>query len=408
MLNLKQIQNREISGEVTLPLSKSIANRYLLIKALNETLSPGDAVHDSNDSKLLYKALSTSDAAINFEDAGTPLRFFLAYAALRNNTILIEGNERLRQRPLKPLLLALESLGAEFTYSEEPYHLPLRIVKPIDRENTEVEIDATVSSQFISALMLIAPYFKKGLKITMKGEMVSTPYLYTTQFCMDTAGVYADIDEEDGIIHIERGIYHFERLPLIEPDWSAACFVFAWVALSEKAKLFLPGLRKDSAQGDAIALHIFKEFGVHAVFRPDGLMLSKTDVEEVDSVFDVEDIPDCFPVLLAVCALKKRKAVFFGIANLQHKESDRVEAMAENVKQCGVIVKRINDDSIELQYIDEQAPTYMFKSFDDHRIAMACSLFAFEKDIRIDNETVVAKSFPAYWNLFTELLYRNS
>ena len=405
MLNLKKIKNKNIKGEVFLPASKSMLNRSLIIKALNQTLAEEDVQEGSTDVQLLYKALTQKEGVIDFKDAGTPLRLFLAFAALNGVDLEITGNERLVERPIEPLLKALEQMGTEFDYLDQPYQLPLKVKKALDRKTETVSINGSLSSQFISALMLIGPYLDQGLNIEIEGELSSAPYVYLTQFQMEMAGVGVEIEEEDEeAIWIDKGAYKAMPRKMTESDWSAASFIFAWVALSDSAQIFLPGLKKESPQGDSMAVFLFKDFGVHAVFRPDGLLLSKKEAEAETPIFDVEDVPDMFPVLLALCAIKKAKAVFMGVANLQHKESNRVEAMRENLKQCGIELKQVNQDTVELIYPEltdssatSSAETYHFKSFNDHRIAMALSLFVFENDIEIDDETVVKKSFPNYW-----------
>lgn len=400
MLSLKKIKNRNIKGEVYLPVSKSVLNRNLIIKALNQTLSPDDVQEGSSDTVLLYKALGQTEGEVDFKDAGTPLRLYIAYAALKGINLTITGNERLKERPIQPLLKALEDMGASFEFLENPYHLPLKVLKPIDPKTEDVKVNGSISSQFISALMLIGPYLNKGLNIEVEGELSSAPYVYLTQYQMELAGVGVDMDEDEEAIWIDKGVYKPLGRRLLESDWSAACFIFAWVALSDTAQIFLPGLKKESPQGDSMAVFLFKDFGVHAVFRPDGLTLSKKEALAETPIFDVEDVPDMFPVLLALCAIKKAKAVFMGVGNLRHKESDRIEAMAENLKQCGVELKEVNSDTVELVYQEDFVTpntAYQFKSFSDHRIAMALSLFAFENDIEIDDETVVKKSYPNYW-----------
>jgi 3-phosphoshikimate 1-carboxyvinyltransferase len=400
MLSLKKIKNRNIKAEVYLPVSKSILNRNLIIKALNQTLTAEDVQEGSTDVQLLYKALTQTEGEADFKDAGTPLRLYIAYAALKGIELTITGNERLKERPIQPLLKALEQMGAEFQFLENPYQLPLKVVKSTDSKIEEVKINGSLSSQFISALMLIGPYFDKGLNIEITGDLSSAPYVYLTQFQMELAGVGVEMDEDEEAIWINKGVYKTQGRRMLEADWSAASFIFAWVALSDSAQIFLPGLKKESPQGDSMAVFLFKDFGVHAVFRPDGLTLSKKETTAETPIFDVEDVPDMFPVLVALCAIKKAKAVFMGVGNLRHKESDRIEAMSENLKQCGVELKQVNNDTVELVYDEDFSlpnKAYQFKSFNDHRIAMALSLFAFENDIEIDEETVVKKSYPNYW-----------
>lgn len=402
MLRIKQIKPKALQARIVLPASKSIANRMLMIQALAGNVEAPDLSVGSHDVRLLYKALTATEGTVDFEDAGTPLRLFIAYAALKGSALIITGNARLKERPLKPLLQALESLGAKFEHIEQPDMLPLKVVQAVDRSKSEVTVVASLSSQFISALMLIGPYFEQGLDIHIRGDLRSAPYVFMTQDCMEHAGAEVEADEEE--ISIASGGYRSGMASLTEGDWSSACFIFAWVALSQQAKVLIPYLKRESSQGDSIAVFMFKALGVDARFTGEGLELSKGPLERDAPVFDLQDVPDMFPVLVALCAIRKLKAVFMGVSNLRHKESDRIEAMRDNLLQCGVLLKDIETDTVELAYEGEASAAYAFKACNDHRIAMACSLFAFEKDIQIDDATVVRKSFPDYWEQMKQVL----
>ncbi len=403
MLNLKQIDKPEIKAVIRLPYSKSIVNRILLLNAIAGRYSDTDLTDVSTDSVKLQKALNAKEEIADFGDAGTPLRLFLAYAAVFKQGILITGDERLKQRPLRPLLLALESLGAEFEYIGTPYYLPLKVKQKVNTSVPEINIDPELSSQFVSALMLIAPCFERGLRIVLSSQPRSANYISLTADVMKKSGIEVMMDSHE--IRIPAGYYTPLEI-LSEADWSAAGFVYAWLALAQSGSLRLPGLSADSVQGDAKTARIFEAFGIETFVESGILTIRKTNRECSLFEINVKDMPDIFPVLLALCAVKRIPAEFNGVANLRLKESDRIQAMDDNLRQCGIQLEMTGSDSLRIKYAESKEGPYHFRSFNDHRIAMALSLFAFIADISIDKAVVVQKSFPQYWEIFKQTLYR--
>jgi 3-phosphoshikimate 1-carboxyvinyltransferase len=317
--------------------------------------------------------------------------------------LLIDGSERLRERPLKPLLLALERAGAVFSFSEQEYSLPLRIEKGVDLTCTDITIDGSMSSQFVSALLLIAPYFENGLTLSLHAQPASEPYIDMTVALMRSAGVRCT--KTGRSYTVPAGSYD-TGLPIAEADWSAASFVYAWAAVSETVDVFLPGLRMDSLQGDAVVATLMESFGVLSLQEADGVRLSKKYAQAGPVHWNVQSIPDAFPVLCALGVLKNIELRFTGIENLRYKESDRLQAMEVNLRQCGAIFTYVSETEVQIKRTKHTNETYKFKSFGDHRIAMACSLFAFENEVELDDETVVSKSFPRYWEVFDQAFYR--
>lgn len=396
MLHLPKINKQDIRTDIRLPLSKSILNRMLLIDALAGQRNKRSVELAGNDCILLNRALHEAEQNISFEDAGTPLRLFVAYAALQGNGILISGTPRLAQRPLRPLLEALESLGAMFEYSEKAYSLPLRVVKPVDKSRQSVNIDGSLSSQFISALMLIGPSFSQGLTLHCSRTGQSLPYIRMSAGLMKKAGIEAVVNGTD--IHIPAGRYKPEGMGNCESDWSAAAFIYAWVAACPEAEFFLPGLLLDSLQGDAAAAAVFAALGVESKPADGGLIISGTDRTKGPFSFSMLEIPDVFPALAAACAIRRIPATFSDIASLRHKESDRLESMRVNLLQCGAELRILPDNIAELHYFEKPAQAPVFQAFADHRIAMALSVFAFAGEIRIEGYEHVKKSFPWFWD----------
>jgi 3-phosphoshikimate 1-carboxyvinyltransferase len=401
MLEIRQITNKELKGEVILPVSKSISNRFLIMQALTGGRTYRVGVSASNDERLLQNALEVRQGVVNFEDAGTPMRLYLAYASFLGLDILIDGSERLRSRPVKPLINALEQLGAQFEFPGKADQLPVKIKKGVDKAISDVELEVDLSSQFLSALLLIGPYFDRGLLIKTKGKLVSGPYVEMTIDGMRKSGVR--VYGENGNYKIEPGTYRFGEPLVVEKDWSAATFIYALASVADEAEIFIPGLFLDSVQGDRAAAAIFKTMGVVSTQKPDGITIHKAAFERKLLKLDFSVIPDMFPAICAVCAALNIPAKFSGVKNLVLKESDRIEAMRVNLEQTGTEIIMNEEDAIELLHNGKGISSYMFRSFNDHRIAMACSIFALQKDICIDDETVVKKSFPEYWNVFGKL-----
>jgi 3-phosphoshikimate 1-carboxyvinyltransferase len=398
MLEIRQITKKKLSGEVKLPVSKSMANRYQIISALAGKRMETDWV--SHDVELLHKALASQEKTMNFEDAGTPLRFYIAYAALRGLDVTIDGGERLRVRPIAPLLKALEELGAEFEHPEKAGNLPLKIKKGVDKSLSHVKLNAGLSSQFLSALLLVAPYFEQGLVIETEGELSSAPYIRLTIDIMDKAGVTVLV--QDHKLSVKHASYNLKQDLNIESDWSAATFIYALAAMADEADIVLPGLRVDSAQGDAATVEILRQFGIISTRAGNEVHITKSGGSNDFIAIDFTDVPDMFPAIAALCAAKKTRAKFTGVKNLAFKESDRLEAMRANLVQTGTILSVAGNEAT-LEFSGKESGKYYFRSFNDHRIAMACSIFAFQKDITIDDETVVKKSFSDYWEVFRKL-----
>ena len=401
MLKIDKIQHTELDGVVNLPGSKSIGNRYLLMKAVAGAELDFLNLPDSNDILVFKRCLSSETGDCFFEDAGTPLRFYLAYAALRgNNERVIDGFERLRARPIKPLLEALESCGAVFKYLKEDYSLPLKVIQTLDKDTRELTIPASISSQFVSALMLIAPYFNFGLTIRLRGEMRSAPYVDMTRALMDRNGVRCESGEST--IKIGAGQYLFDTVE-IESDWSAAAFFYSLMAVGRRGEILLKGLFRNSTQGDSEMVTIYNAFGINSTFEEGGVRIrcEENCIEKVE--IDIKDTPDMFPALCATLVSLRIPSVIKGVRNLRDKESDRVSAMAYNAKQMGAEFTMEGDDVLSIEFEAKPQDIIQVKAYGDHRIAMACSVFALKSVVIIDTEEVVSKSFPAYWEAFNNL-----
>lgn len=400
MLLIKKISPVSEPIDIQLPYSKSILNRLLIINELGGFSRVFNLDAQSNDVKILFNALKTKELHIDFEDAGTPLRLFLAYASLtKKEHVVIDGNLRLRERPLLGLLTALENLGAKFEYLEEYGKFPLRIVKGVDVNCQSVAIDASKSSQFISALLLIAPCFNNGLLLRLEGEHRSRPYIDMTIETMRSHGVQVTVN--DNTIRVEAGKYK-EVDATVEADWSSAAFIYAFASMSKTCDISLPGLILDSSQGDKACMTLFDRLGVSTSRTEDGVRLGKKPLSSEVFNVDFKDIPDLFPVVLSVAVAKGLRGKFTGIRNLRDKESDRIEAMIENLTQVGADFE-LSEDSMTFYSGILNGNAWTFNAYNDHRVAMACAIWAYLGDISIYGEESVGKSFPDFWNAFGRL-----
>ncbi len=400
MLSIPEIKVANIVGEVNLPASKSISNRYLVIQALTENNFIINNLSSSNDTLILQNAIKENVGVIDFQDAGTSMRFYLAFAALKNLKVVITGSERLKKRPIAPLITALRELGSNINYLEEEGCLPVEIVKGVDLSQGKVNIEGSSSSQFDSALLLIAPCFTDGLIITQSGDIVSEPYINLTIDAMEKSGAFIAINKNT--YKVANGGYKVIENVSIEADWSAATFIYAWLVV-RPGILTLPGLLLDSIQGDAVTAKVFEFFGVKTTSTQGekrGITISSKKNNPGLFEYDFTNTPDMFPAIVAVCAYLKIDAKFTGVKHLILKESNRILAMKENLLQTGVVINLISDNALLFNFLDKAENSYNFKSYNDHRIAMACSIFAFQKNITFDDETVVKKSFPTYWETF--------
>ncbi len=401
MIQIIKIEKKKISGSIELPFSKSILNRWLIIHALADAKLPEIGNMQSHDVLLLAKAINQSSGTINFEDAGTPARLFLAYAAVKCQNITISSNIQLKRRPFAHLVEALSALGAEIIYLEKEGYLPVQILKTVNLNLENVSINGSLSSQFISGLLLISPYFSNGLNIQVTGAQQSEKYIDTTISVMQQYG--AVIKKNETGFYISPKKYQIAATPAIEADWSAATFIYSLAAIAPFAQIFIPDLKLNSIQGDSFTASLYKQLGVQSIQKLDGVQLIKTGKQVTEIEIDFTNIPDMFPAVVAGCAALKIKGKFTGIKNLTLKESNRIIAMKENLWQTGALLELITENEAVLSYFENEAEIYTFKSYNDHRIVMACSIFAFYKTITIDDETVVAKSFPNYWDFFRDL-----
>ncbi|MBL7814886.1 MAG: 3-phosphoshikimate 1-carboxyvinyltransferase [Saprospiraceae bacterium] len=396
--------NRRIVGEITLDGSKSISNRILIIKALCEQPFAIHNLSTSNDTQTLVKLLAQTDNdTFDCGAAGTTFRFLTAYFSLQEGTQILTGSERMKQRPIGKLVNALRALGCDIEYLGTEGYPPLKINAPKSLATDGLIISADTSSQYITALLLIAPTLPKGLKLTLDGTIVSRPYIEMTLSLMSYFGVQHTWEENT--ITVEKQAYQ-PREVTVEADWSAASYYYAMAAFADELDLTLNGLFKDSLQGDSVANEIGFHFGVDTTFTEGGIVLKKTDNPPAEFFeWDFVKCPDIAQTFAVVCAGKNVQGLFTGLETLFIKETDRVAALKNELAKVGVsFVKmpaRFTQKSqkqyfmVEGKFHIEQTPR--FPTYEDHRMAMAFAPLAMFHEVEIEEPKVVGKSYPQFW-----------
>jgi 3-phosphoshikimate 1-carboxyvinyltransferase len=400
---MKKPQNKEViclhkpdkwqNATIDLPSSKSISNRVLIIRQLCDQEFNIKGLSRASDTLELINALESNTDIINAGEGGTSYRFLLALLCCLKKDCTLTAEGKMMRRPIAPLVNALRQLGAEINYLEKEGFPPVQI-RAAGIQGGKVSIDGSVSSQFISALLMIGPKLKNGLQLNLKSEQVSRPYMQMTLDLMACFGIvydrhgYAIIIEEQDYIPTDIEI---------EKDWSAASYFYGWAALS-KMKLQLNGLRKQSLQGDAIIAPLMKYLGVATKFTAKGIELSNTGKTRPFLTFDFNDNPDLVPTIAVVCACLRINGRYKGVSHLKHKESDRMHALSTELKKVNCLLEQAGNDW--LLSIGKPFPAeVLFSTYNDHRMAMALSLFAAEiPKVYIENLQVVGKSFPGYWD----------
>lgn len=384
------------TAQIDLPRSKSISNRALLITALTPAGKSPLQIARCDDTEVTLAALNSVTQHIDIKAAGTAMRFLTAYYAVTPGTKTITGTERMQNRPIKILVDALKELGADITYLKKEGFPPLKIEgKPLS--GGELVLDGTVSSQFITALLLIAPTLKRGLTLKLKSEPISKPYINMTLALMNKYGANAHWLDQTSIHVAPKG---YKALELeVEPDWSAASYWFEIVALNPIAQIVLPNLSLASLQGDAKGVELFKKLGVSCKERNGCITLSKSNevCNYIDA--DLKDIPDLAQTLIVTATLLGVPFKFRGLQTLRIKETDRIDALIKELKKLGYLLKAEGDHTISWEgrlIKEEEAPT--IETYDDHRMALAFAPAAIlHPDLTINHPEVVTKSYPEYW-----------
>ncbi|NUQ25356.1 MAG: 3-phosphoshikimate 1-carboxyvinyltransferase [Saprospiraceae bacterium] len=396
---------RHITGDIALAGSKSISNRALIIRALCDKPFPIHRLADARDTQLLDALLQSTGDIRDAGHAGTTFRFLTAYLAFQPGVQTLTGSERMQQRPIGLLVDALRQLGAQIDYLGKEGYPPLRIGEArYDDAPARLSIAADTSSQFISALLMIAPTLPQGLELTLEGNLVSRPYILMTLRLMEYFGVQHTW--KDRVIRVAPQSY-VPRPFTVEADWSAASYYYAIAALSDSCDLHLEGLFANSVQGDSVIKDIMLDLGVGTTFTETGIRLQKLEIPTIDVLdWDFLDCPDIAQTLAVVCGATDRPGYFTGLETLHIKETDRVAALQAELSRIGVIFTKLPpalapNPNRDYYLVDgsllDLSTTPLFHTYEDHRMAMAFAPLALLAPIRIADPGVVEKSYPGFW-----------
>ena len=394
-----------LNQTIQLPASKSISNRALIIYALSGGRNLPENLSDCDDTEVIIEALKYMPDEINIKAAGTAMRFMSAYLSVMRGTHIITGTDRMKHRPIAILVDALRRLGAQIEYVGEEGFPPLKITGK-KLEGGQLEIPGNVSSQYISALLMIGPMLKEGLTLQLTGEIISRPYIDLTLWMMGEFGADAKWSSADTITVAHKP--YKGRDYYIESDWSGASYWYEMVALSNDpdAEVRLTGLMDGSMQGDSTTRYIFSLLGVKTSFEtqqkgvPQMVTLKKNGRGVSKLEYDFVNAPDLAQTFVVTCAALDIPFHFKGLATLKIKETDRIEALKREMKKLGYVIHDANDS--ELYWDGERCEPQMelgIDTYEDHRMALAFAPYALKHDgLIINNPQVVTKSYPNYWN----------
>ena len=395
---------KRIEAKIDLPASKSISNRALVIRALAQGSEPIENLADCDDTSVIIKAFSKSKEAselIDIKAAGTAMRFLTAYYCTIPGTHIITGTERMKQRPISILVDALRSLGAQIDYVEREGYPPLRITGS-NLHSSKLTLPGNISSQYISALLMIGPTLPEGLQLTLTDAVTSLPYIDMTLQLMQDFGAKA---ERNGSavpmqIEVKPGDYQ-DKTYTIENDWSAASYWYEMVALSQdtKASVTLPHLYPNSTQGDWQGRKLFAQLGVQTEFTAEGIQIHQAGSLPERLDYSFREIPDLAQTFVVTCCLLDVPFRFTGLHTLRIKETDRISALINELRKLGYVLEAEGDEALRWdgkRCTPEQNP--VIATYDDHRMAMAFAPAAIRlPHIMIEHPEVVTKSYPRYW-----------
>lgn len=399
-------ESGHIEGTITLNGSKSICNRALIIRALCDEKFEIKNLSNAVDTVSLNHLLSSNEGVLDAGAAGTTYRFLTAYLATREGRdVVLTGSARMKERPIKILVDALRTLGASIEYEEKDGFPPLRI-EGKKLKGGKLSIPANTSSQYISALLMIAPQLEEGLELELTGEIVSRPYIQMTLDLMKYFG--ASSKWIGNTISINNQPY-LSRPFYAEADWSAASYYYSIAALSESAAITLYGLQKESLQGDSVTSEIFKNLGVESSFGEDYVHLKKASDFQVPREFNYDflECPDLAQTVVSACGALKMKGIFRGLSTLKIKETDRIAALSAELGKLNIFFEDLNEGRARLDGTAMEIREIDVKTYEDHRMAMCMVPLTLKTNSMIIHEPeVVNKSYPLFWDDIKKLGFK--
>lgn len=387
----------KVIGKIQVPGSKSEANRLLVLRQLYFPNLEIKGLSSSRDTHILTRLLIdyNKNNKLNAEDAGTAMRFATAFLASQEGQWTLSGSERMHERPIGILVESLQKLGAEIEYLDEEGFPPLKITGQ-KLAGGEIEVDGSQSSQFISALMMIGPAMEEGLKIYIPGFSVSTPYIYLTANIMRKLGLKVTVLGEEIIIPPKDQELMAPQTFSIEPDWSAASYWYLIALLADKAEIYLPGFHQYSLQGDSFVANLFAPLGIDSHFIGAGFRLKKAEIKQSEFDINLVHNPDLAQTMAVAFAATGLKARIKGLQTLRIKETDRLQALKTELEKTGAEIE-IGEDYLKVNKGVQYVKGICFKTYNDHRMAMALAPLALLGEIEIENPQTVQKSYGSFW-----------
>lgn len=396
-MNLHLSTNQtKINTSIAISGSKSESNRLLILQQLIKGLSI-ENLSDSDDSKHMQHALSTHEELIDIGHAGTAMRFLTAYFSVKQGReVVLTGSERMQNRPIEILVDALKDLGADISYEAKIGYPPIRI-KGVELTKNKVQINGNVSSQYISALMLVAASLPNGLEIELLGKITSIPYIKMTLKLLQEIGIKASFNIDK--IKIESFKDNTEKVIVVESDWSSASYFYSIIALSEiGSKVTLSAFKDNSLQGDSCLSNIYNHFGVETTFENNSITLTKVRGHNTEKLnLDLKNAPDIAQTIAVTCFGLGLDCALKGLHTLKIKETDRLVALENELTKLGASIS-ITDESLDLEKSKKINSNIGIETYHDHRMAMAFAPIALKVPIRIIDANVVTKSFRNFWN----------
>ncbi len=394
-LQLSTQSNYKIQKDIRITGSKSESNRLLLLQALYPTITISN-VSNSDDAQVMAKGLGISNGEVDIHHAGTAMRFLTAYfASQEGKELVLTGSKRMTERPIKVLVEALQDLGADISYVNQEGYPPIKITgKTLVKD--KVSLPANISSQYISALLLIAPSLENGIELELVGKITSVPYIKMTLALLSQIGVSSSF--EGNIVKVAPKKEVEKTALVVESDWSSASYFYSIVAMGKVGtEVSLSAYKKDSLQGDSVLSEIYTSFGVSTTYKENTVILKKEEESKNNKVtFDLSNAPDIAQTIAVTCFGLGVACHLTGLHTLKIKETDRLEALKAELSKLGAQIS-VTDKTLTLDASDAINSEVAIDTYNDHRMAMAFAPLALKTSILINDAEVVSKSYPDFW-----------
>jgi len=393
---LNVLRDTKINEEITISGSKSESNRLLILQNLFSEISI-ENLSDSDDSIHMQHALSTKDEVVDIGHAGTAMRFLTSYFAVKSDReVVLTGSERMQNRPIEILVNALKDLGADISYEAKVGYPPIRI-KGKNNIKEKVQINGNVSSQYISSLLLIASKLENGLEIELVGKITSIPYINMTLSLLNQLAIETRF--EGNIIKVFPKEAIQKQTVVVESDWSSASYFYSIIASAAiDSSIKLSAYKEESLQGDSCLAEIYAHFGVATIFGKDCITLKKEGKTNPETLaINLKNAPDIAQTIAVTCFSEGISCNLTGLHTLKIKETDRLEALKEELTNLGALIS-VTNDSLHLERSSKINENIAIKTYNDHRMAMAFAPLALKVPIKILNAEVVTKSFQKFWD----------